>query len=289
MAIYDYTSGGFPASPASGDTLAMKGTTYSYNGSAWEVQTAGTTSYTYTATSGQTAFTGADTGSKTLAYTSGNVHVFLNGVLLDAADYTATSGTTITLATGAVTGDTLRVVAYGVLVASGGGGAMELISTTTVTSATASVSFTGLSADSVYKLVANVILSDGERLRLNVSSDNGSTYKTDTNYKFQGRQAYTPSTAYNGYNQDSSLVTSGLAINFLNSEILSEITFSTKGIFKYQVTTSGTDTTSSNSVRGWVAQGVYDATLAVNAISLTANGSQTISSGTLSLYKIKDS
>jgi len=122
MAAFDYSDGGFPASPATDDTLAMKGTTYKFNGSAWEVQTGGTTSFVYTATSGQTAFTGADSNSKTLAYTAASLHVFLNGVLLDAADYTATDGTTVTLGTGASTGDTLQVVAYGVLVAAGGGG-----------------------------------------------------------------------------------------------------------------------------------------------------------------------
>ena len=127
MAAFDYSDGGFPASPAADDTLAMKGTTYKYNGSAWEVQTGGTTSFTYTATSGQTAFTGADTGSKTLAYTAASIHVFLNGVLLDAADYTATDGTTVTLGTGASTGDTLQVVAYGVLVSSGGGGGASAV------------------------------------------------------------------------------------------------------------------------------------------------------------------
>ena len=133
MAIYDYSSGGFPASPVTDDTLAMKGTTYKYNGSAWEVQAGGTTSFTYTATSGQTAFTGADTGSKTLAYTAASIHVFLNGILLDAADYTATDGTTVTLAVGATTGDTMQVVAYGVLVSAGGGGggAWEVINSTT--------------------------------------------------------------------------------------------------------------------------------------------------------------
>jgi len=153
MAAFDYTSGGFPASPATDDTLAMKGTTYKYNGSAWEVQTGGTTSYVYTATSGQTAFTGADSNSKTLAYSAGNTHVFLNGVLLDAADYTATDGTTVTLGTGASTGDTLQIVAYGVLVsAGGGGGAWEVISNTVVTSSVASVEIT-LSGYDMYRLM----------------------------------------------------------------------------------------------------------------------------------------
>ena len=148
MAIYDYSSGGFPTSPVTDDTLAMKGTTYKYNGSAWEVQTGGTTSFTYTATSGQTAFTGADTGSKTLAYTAASLHVFLNGILLDAADYTATDGTTVTLAVGATTGDELQVVAYGVLVGSGGGGGgWTTITTGTVTgTSTYNLDFTNIPA-----------------------------------------------------------------------------------------------------------------------------------------------
>jgi len=37
MTAYDYTSGGFPSSPATDDTLTIRGTTYKYNGSAWEV------------------------------------------------------------------------------------------------------------------------------------------------------------------------------------------------------------------------------------------------------------
>ena len=190
MAIYDYSSGGFPASPVTDDTLAMKGTTYKYNGSAWEVQTGGTTSFTYTATSGQTAFTGADTGSKTLAYTAASIHVFLNGVLLDAADYTATDGTTVTLAVGATTGDTLQVVAYGVLVAAaagGGGGAWEVVSHQTVSSSTLSVSFTGLSNTyTAYKLIGTNVANtvNGSGLGLRFSQDGGSTFDSASNYAF---------------------------------------------------------------------------------------------------------
>ena len=177
MAIYDYSSGGFPASPVTDDTLAMKGTTYKYNGSAWEVQTGGTTSFTYTATSGQTAFTGADTGSKTLAYTAASIHVFLNGILLDAADYTATDGTTITLAVGATTGDTLQVVAYGVLVSAGGGGggAMEFISTSTVSTAVSTVEIT-LSGytDYIIKWSGVNFGSNSEYIKLDITEPSGS-------------------------------------------------------------------------------------------------------------------
>jgi hypothetical protein len=139
------------AAPTDGQVLAWDNTA-----SKWEpTASASSESFAYTATSGQTAFTGADTNSATLSYTVGKIHVFLNGILLDAADYTATNGTLITLAVGATTGDTLQVVAYGVLVSAGGGGgggAWNKISTTAITSTTAEVEYT-LSGYTVYKII----------------------------------------------------------------------------------------------------------------------------------------
>lgn len=58
----------------------------------------------FTATSGQTSFT--------VAYTVGYAEVFLNGVLLNSTDYTASSGTAIVLASGALVGDIVEVIAY---------------------------------------------------------------------------------------------------------------------------------------------------------------------------------
>jgi hypothetical protein len=72
------------------------------------------TTYQYTATSGQTTFSGVDSNGNTLSYTVGNIQVYLNGVLLvNTAEYTATSGTSIVLGTGAVTGDSLTVTSLG--------------------------------------------------------------------------------------------------------------------------------------------------------------------------------
>ena len=62
------------------------------------------TRYTYTATSGQTTFTAT--------YTVGYVNVYLNGVMLAPDDYTATNGTSIVLATGAVVGDIVDILAW---------------------------------------------------------------------------------------------------------------------------------------------------------------------------------
>ena len=61
---------------------------------------------TYTATSSQTVFS--------VTYDVGFVDVYLNGVKLVATtDFTASSGTNITLTTGATTGDIVDIVAYG--------------------------------------------------------------------------------------------------------------------------------------------------------------------------------
>ena len=63
----------------------------------------------YTATSGQTAFTGVDTSGFSLDIgPTSDVKVFMNGVLLDTADYTQTANT-ITLASGAAVGAELRI------------------------------------------------------------------------------------------------------------------------------------------------------------------------------------
>jgi hypothetical protein len=69
--------------------------------------------FEYTATANQTTFTGADSNGATMAYDAGFIDVYLNGVKLANADYTATSGTSVVLASGASVNDILMVVAYG--------------------------------------------------------------------------------------------------------------------------------------------------------------------------------
>jgi len=88
-----------------------------YDGANWiAASSAGGASllnYNYTATSGQTTFSGADDNTATLSYTQSNLIVTLNGIVLeDGTDYTATDGTSIVLATGAATGDELNIVAF---------------------------------------------------------------------------------------------------------------------------------------------------------------------------------
>ena len=75
-----------------GITIAASGSTNSY------------TRTSFTATSGQTTFSAT--------YTVGYVEVYLNGVFLNGADYTATNGTSVVLTVGATTGDIVETIAY---------------------------------------------------------------------------------------------------------------------------------------------------------------------------------
>jgi hypothetical protein len=69
--------------------------------------------YQYTATGGQTTFSGTDNNSLTLGYTVGSALVTLNGVMLEVgSEVTASSGTSVVLASGATAGDELNVYAF---------------------------------------------------------------------------------------------------------------------------------------------------------------------------------
>ena len=108
----------FPSSPSVGDTYSFGSKSWIWNGSGWAIrttlnETTGVEEYTFTATNGQTTFSGNDDDGSTLSYLSGGIIVFLNGVkLVDGTDYTATSGTSIVLSSGANTNDILEVLSY---------------------------------------------------------------------------------------------------------------------------------------------------------------------------------
>ena len=67
----------------------------------------------FTATNGQTSFA-------TSGYSVGFVDVYMNGVKLAAADYTATNGSDVVLSSGALVNDIVEIVAFTSFVASGG-------------------------------------------------------------------------------------------------------------------------------------------------------------------------
>jgi len=70
--------------------------------------------FKYTATASQTTFTGTDDNSATLAYDAGFLDIYLNGIrLVNGTDFTATTGNSIVLTTGANLDDILEIVAFG--------------------------------------------------------------------------------------------------------------------------------------------------------------------------------
>ena len=80
-----------------------------YDGTEWGAIGGGVSgvenSVEYTATAGQTSFSAV--------YTVGSLSVFLNGIRLDAADYTATDGANVVLDTGATVGDSVYIQSFG--------------------------------------------------------------------------------------------------------------------------------------------------------------------------------
>jgi hypothetical protein len=89
---------------SSGYVLTSNGTT-----ATWQAAGGGASSVLqiqdYTATSGQTSFS--------VTYTVGLIEgVYRNGIKLGTADYTASTGTTVVLNTGAVAGDLIQIVSF---------------------------------------------------------------------------------------------------------------------------------------------------------------------------------
>ena len=70
--------------------------------------------FVYQATAGQTTFSGSDSDAKTLSYQDSlYLDVYQNGVLLKpGTDYTATTGTSVVLITGAALNDIVEMVSY---------------------------------------------------------------------------------------------------------------------------------------------------------------------------------
>ena len=72
--------------------------------------------YVYQATAGQTSFSGSDSNSLVLTYSDSlYMDVYQNGALLKpGTDYTATTGTTVVLVTGATLNDVVEMIVYDV-------------------------------------------------------------------------------------------------------------------------------------------------------------------------------
>lgn len=77
-----------------------------------DIRSFGRTKFDYTASQGQTAFTGADDDGKVLAFTTGQIEVYVNGILMDDSDFTTTGTGTVTLASAANLNDVVNVVSF---------------------------------------------------------------------------------------------------------------------------------------------------------------------------------
>ena len=102
---------------------------------------------TFTASAGQTSFTAS--------YTVGYVQVYLNGILLNSADYTATTGTTVVLAAAAAAGDIVDVIALNVGTFTSGG-----YTRTTYTATGGQTTFTAAYTPNYVQVYANGVLLD---------------------------------------------------------------------------------------------------------------------------------
>ena len=94
-----------------------EGLMFVYDGGQWIAASSASqailTVYKYTATSGQTTFSGADDNAATLGYTVGSIIVTLNGVFLEGGDdYTATDGSSVVLSAGATTSDEVNIYSF---------------------------------------------------------------------------------------------------------------------------------------------------------------------------------
>ena len=90
MTDYVYTSGGFPSSPTSGDSLVINGAYYDWTGGAWKIRNATPLRSEFIATANQATKTG-------LTYFVGSIDCYINGAkMLLGTDFTATNGTSVT-------------------------------------------------------------------------------------------------------------------------------------------------------------------------------------------------
>ena len=171
----------------------------------------------FTATANQKTFTPP-------SYTVGFINVYRNGVLLGSADYTATNGTTVVLATGATSGDLVTVESFLVssvlnaIPATAGSVANAYLGpistlpvtggyTATLPAATGTVMVSGnMPAFSAYLSAPQTVTSSNfTKVACNTEEfDTNSNYDNATNYRF------TPTVA--GYYQVSGQIVSNTTI-----------------------------------------------------------------------------
>ena len=106
MTAYAYSSGGFPASPVTNDTLVINNAIYDWTGTIWQSRSTNATAtrVNFIATAAQATKTG-------LTYTVGNIDCFLNGSKMTlGTDFTATDGVSVTFTPALTLNDEVQLI-----------------------------------------------------------------------------------------------------------------------------------------------------------------------------------
>ena len=147
--------------------------------------------FDYTATAGQTTFTGNDNDSQSMSYTAGRIDVYLNGSRLNVTDdYVATNGTSVVLQAGAQAGDSLVVVSHGTvnlaanIVAAdldldGNQLILDADQDTTITADTDDQIDFRIGGSDIFQMTASKLDLNGKELVLDADADTSITADTD--------------------------------------------------------------------------------------------------------------
>ena len=140
MTAYVYSSGGFPASPVTNDTLVINNAIYDWTGTIWQSRSTNATAtrVDFIATAGQATKTG-------LTYTVGNIDCFLNGSKMTlGTDFTATDGVSVTFTPALTLNDEVQLI----MDASASGSGASSAGTTIVANFDGLIALTGMTAGS---------------------------------------------------------------------------------------------------------------------------------------------
>ena len=218
--------------------------------------------FLYTATAGQTAFSGNDDNSDFLSYVTGAIQVFLNGILLDPeTDYTATNGALITLVSAAVVNDYLQIFSFKKKISDGNVTVDSFSGNNSTTAFTLSIdpgdeNNTRVFVDGVYQSKANYTVS-GTTLTFSTAPPSGTAIEVES-----GNRSVTLPTTENldfpdnvklrlGTSQDLEIYHDA-SDSLINDNGTGSLKLQTGGSTKLEVTSTGVDVTGNIGVSGTV-------------------------------------
>jgi hypothetical protein len=218
--------------------------------------------FLYTATAGQTAFSGNDDNSDFLSYVIGAIQVFLNGILLDPeTDYTATNGALITLVSAAAVNDYLQIFSFKKKISDGNVTVDSFSGNNSTTAFTLSIdpgdeNNTRVFVDGVYQSKANYTVS-GTTLTFSTAPPSGTAIEVES-----GNRSVTLPTTENldfpdnvklrlGTSQDLEIYHDA-SDSLINDNGTGSLKLQTGGSTKLEVTSTGVDVTGNIAVSGTV-------------------------------------